>query len=46
MVQGDNPRLGTLFLASDLRPIYARLRLYGGIALLIALRRSSPLASR
>jgi PAS domain S-box-containing protein len=33
--QGDNRRLGTLFLASDLRPIYARLRLYGGIALLV-----------
>ena len=35
VVQGDNRRLGTLFLASDLRPIYARLRLYGGIALLV-----------
>ena len=35
VVQGDNPRLGTLFLASDMRPIYARLRLYGGIALLV-----------
>ena len=35
VVQGDNPRLGTLFLASDMRPMYARLRLYGGIALLV-----------
>jgi PAS domain S-box-containing protein len=35
VVQGDNRRLGTLFLASDMRPMYARLRLYGGIALLV-----------
>jgi PAS domain S-box-containing protein len=35
VVQGDNRRLGTLFLASDMRPMYARLRLYGGMALLV-----------
>ena len=37
VVQVENRRLGTLFLASDMRPIYARLRLYGGIALLVML---------
>jgi PAS domain S-box-containing protein len=37
VVQGDNRRLGTLFLASDMRPIYARLWVYGGIALLVML---------
>lgn len=35
VVEGDNRRLGTLFLSSDMRPMYARLRLYGGIALLV-----------
>jgi PAS domain S-box-containing protein len=37
VVQGDNRRLGSLFLASDMRPIYARLRLYGSTALLVML---------
>src|SRR5882724_6761612 len=32
VVQGDNRRLGTLFLESDMAPMYARLRLYAAIA--------------
>jgi PAS domain S-box-containing protein len=35
VVQGGNRRLGTLYLASDMAPVYARLRLYGAIALLV-----------
>jgi PAS domain S-box-containing protein len=35
VVEGENRRLGTLFLASDMGPIYARLRLYAGIALVV-----------
>lgn len=35
VVQGDNRRLGTLYLQSDMAPMYARLRLYGVIALLV-----------
>lgn len=32
VVQGNNDRLGTLYLQSDLGPLYERLRLYSGIA--------------
>jgi PAS domain S-box-containing protein len=35
VIQGDNPRLGTLYLESDMKPMYARLRLYAGITLLV-----------
>ncbi len=33
----DGRQLGVLYLKSDLRPVYLRLRLYGGIALLVVL---------
>jgi PAS domain S-box-containing protein len=32
VVQGDNRRLGTLYLESDMQPMYARLRLYAAVA--------------
>ena len=35
VIQGDNRRLGTLYLESDMHPMYARLRVYGGITLLV-----------
>ena len=35
VIQGDNRRLGTLYLESDMQPIYERLRLYGLITLLV-----------
>jgi PAS domain S-box-containing protein len=35
VVQGDNRRLGTLYLESDMEPMYARLRLYAAIAGLV-----------
>jgi PAS domain S-box-containing protein len=35
VVEGGNRRLGTLYLVSDLRPLYARLWLYGGMGLLV-----------
>jgi PAS domain S-box-containing protein len=37
VVEGDNRRLGTLYLESDMEPMYARLRLYGLIAVLVML---------
>jgi PAS domain S-box-containing protein len=35
VVQGNNKRLGTLYLQSDLGALYERLRLYSGIAALV-----------
>jgi len=35
VVQGGNRRLGTLYLESDMEATYERLRLYGGIAVLV-----------
>jgi signal transduction histidine kinase/ActR/RegA family two-component response regulator len=35
VVQGNNKRLGTLYLKSDLGAMYERLRLYSGIAVLV-----------
>lgn len=35
VVQGSNSRLGTLYLESDMGAMYERLRLYGGIAVLV-----------
>ena len=35
VVQGNNKRLGTLYLKSDMGAMYERLRLYGGIAALV-----------
>jgi PAS domain S-box-containing protein len=35
VIQGDNRRLGTLYLEADLGAMTERLRLYGGIALLV-----------
>jgi signal transduction histidine kinase/CheY-like chemotaxis protein len=35
VVQGDNKRLGTLYLEADLGALYERLRLYGSIAALV-----------
>ncbi len=35
VVQGGNRRLGTLYLESDMDAMYERLRLYGGISLLV-----------
>lgn len=35
VVEGNNKRLGTLYLKSDLRAMYERLRLYSGIAALV-----------
>lgn len=37
VVQGDNGRLGTLYLESDMDAVYERFRLYGGIVLLVIL---------
>jgi len=37
VVEGENRRLGTLYLESDMEPMYARLRLYGLIAVLVML---------
>ncbi len=34
-VQEDNKQLGTLFLESDLAPVYQRFRLYAGLAFLV-----------
>jgi PAS domain S-box-containing protein len=35
VVEGDNRRLGTLYLESDMQAMYARLRLYASIALVV-----------
>ena len=37
VVQGDNRRLGTLYVESDMGLLYERLRLYAGVALLVML---------